>query len=87
MRASVTPLAAPAEVPVEALEDLGCAPLELRQRDRAERRTDVISDQAVVRGMSADADLVLGEPAVEEIAEVGLGSRSLEGVGLGQQTS
>jgi hypothetical protein len=46
----------------------------------------VIADQAVVRGASAHADLVLGEPAVEEIAEVGLGSRGLEGVGLGQQT-
>jgi hypothetical protein len=73
--APVAPLAAPAKVSVEMLEDLGRAPLELGERDGAERWTDVVADQAVVRGASAHADVVLGKPAVEEVAEGRLGPR------------
>ena len=78
-------LAAPAEISVEALEDLRRAPLELGQRDGAECRTDVVADQAFVRGASADADVVLAEPEVEEVTEAGLGPSRLHRVGFGEE--
>jgi hypothetical protein len=58
--ASVTSLVAPAEPSIEALEDFRRAALELGEWDGAERWTDVVADQAVVRGPSTHADLVLG---------------------------
>src|SRR5690242_8109711 len=85
MGASVTSLAAPAEIAVEALEDLRRAPLELGERDGAEGWTDVVADQAVIRCASAHADLVLAEPEVEEVTEAGLGPSRLHCVGLGEE--
>jgi hypothetical protein len=83
--ASVTSLIAPAEVSVEALEDLRGAPLKLGQGDRAESWADVVADQAVICRASADADLVLAEPEVEQVTEAGLGPCRLHRVGLGEE--